>query len=284
MPVVLGEVYKKCLEEDPKQRPESFLDIANALEDSCPKCLAWGEQLWHRQQADFLSPALAHQHTQTLQKQGLRVLLVQRKERLAGLIKGRKTKQVIEPYISLAAQSLSMGSPLEACDLHRDALVLNPCWAAHPRLLTNLGNAEGSLGNAAQKKELLERALKIVEGFYGQDHPEVARTLMSLGNAEGSLGNADQKKKLVERALKIFEGFFGQDHPEVAKTLNNLGNAEGSLGNADQKKKLVEHALKIKEGFYGQDHPEVAKTLTNLGNAERGLGNAARRRSSLSAL
>ena len=278
MPDVLLEVCKKCLEEDPKQRPESFLDIANALEDSCPKCLAWGEQLWHRQQAEFLSPALAHQHTETLQKQGLQVLLVQRKERLAGLMKGRKTKQVMEPYIELAAHLLSMGSPLEACDLHQDALVLNPCWAVHPRLLSNLGNAEGDLGNAAQQRELLERALKIFEGFYGQDHLEVARALSNLGNAEGSLGNAAQQKELLERALKIFEGFYGQDHPEVAKTLGNLGNAEGDLGNAAQKKELLERALKIFEGFYGQDHPELAKTLCNLGNAEGSLGNAAQQK------
>ena len=274
MPEVLREVCEKCFEEDPKQRPESFLDIANALEDSCPECLAWGEQLWHRQQAEFLSPALAHQHTQTLQKQGLQVLLVQRKERLAGLIKGRKTKQVIEPYFSLAALFLSMGSPLEACDLHRDALVLNPCWAVHPRLLSNLGNAEGSLGNPAKRKELLERALKIEEGFYGQDHLQVAKPLTNLGNAEGDLGNAAQQKELLERALKIFEGFYGQDHPEVAITLCSLGIAEGSLGNAAKKKELLERALKIEEGFYGQGHPEVAKTLTNLGNAEGSLGNA----------
>ena len=315
MPEVLREVCKKCLEEGPKQRPESFLGIANALEDSCPKCLAWGEQLWHRQQAEFLSPVLPHQHTQTLQKKGLQVLLVQRKERLKHLIHGRKTKQVIEPYMSLATQSLSMGFPIEACDLQRDALVLNPCWAVHPQLLSNLGNAEGSLGNADQKEELLECALKIFEGFYGQDHPEVARTLTNLGNAEGfrqkelleraltiqkgfygqdhpevartlgnlgnaegSLGNAARWKELLEHALKIFEGFYGQDHPEVAKTLTNLGIAEGSLGNADQKKELLERALKISEGFYGQDHPEVARTLTNLGIAEGSLGNAAQQK------
>ena len=39
------------------------------------------------------------------------------------------------------------------------------------------------------QKELLERALKMKEGFFGQDHTEVAKILTNLGNAEGSLGN-----------------------------------------------------------------------------------------------
>ena len=39
--------------------------------------------------------------------------------------------------------------------------------------LANLGNACGSLGNAAKRKELLERALVIEERHYGPDHAEL---------------------------------------------------------------------------------------------------------------
>ena len=41
--------------------------------------------------------------------------------------------------------------------------------------LGSLGNAYGALGDAKQKKELLERALVIEERHYGKEHPEVAR-------------------------------------------------------------------------------------------------------------
>ena len=234
LPEVLEEVCKQCLQENPMERPENFLAIASALEKSCPMCFLWGEQLWHQQQAAFSSPALAHQHRGAVQMQGLEVLRLQRMDRLGHLIKGRKTKQAIAPCIHLANKMLSMGSPAEACHQCREALLLNPCWAVHPELLASLGNAEGDLGNASSKKELLERALKTLEGFYGQDHPEVAKTLTNLGNAEGALGNAARQKELLERALKIKEGFYGQDHPEVAITLTNLGNAEGDLGNASR--------------------------------------------------
>ena len=273
LPECLQKICNACLQEKPEKRPASFREIADDLEENRPQCLEWGRQLWEQQQAKFSSPALAHQHSSALQEQGLQVLVAQRENRLRLLMENHKTKQVIEPYMALAREYRRLGSPAPAIELCREALMLNPCWAVHPALLANLGNAEGSLGNAARRKEHLERALKIEEGFFGLDHPEVAKTLTNLGIAEGSLGNPTRKKEILEGALKIFEGFYGQDHPEVAITLTNLGNAEGDLGNPTMQKELLERAFKIFEGFYGQDHPEVANILTSLGIAEGSLGN-----------
>ena len=54
------------------------------------------------------------------------------------------------------------------------------------------------------RRELLERALKIKEGFYGQDHPEVATTLANLGMAEYQLGRVEAGKKILEKAAEPF--------------------------------------------------------------------------------
>ncbi|CAL1158634.1 unnamed protein product [Cladocopium goreaui] len=139
--------------------------------------------------------------------------------------------------------------------------------------LTNLGIAHGDLGDYRQKKDLLERALRITEQHYGKEHPEVAASLASLGNAHGSLGNYSQQKDLLERALRITEQHYGKEHPYVGVTLTNLGNTHESLGDYRQQKDLLERALRIKEQHYGKEHPEVAITLTNLGNAHGYLGN-----------
>ena len=88
--------------------------------------------------------------------------------------------------------------------------------------LTNLGNAHGSLGDYRQKKDLLERALRIKEQHYGKEHSEVAITLTNLGNAHGDLGDHRQKKDLLERALRIKEQPYGKEHPEGALILTNL--------------------------------------------------------------
>ena len=42
------------------------------------------------------------------------------------------------------------------------------------------------LGDYSQQKDLLERALRILEQHYGKEHPEVAKTLANLGNAHGA--------------------------------------------------------------------------------------------------
>eukprot|EP00971_Amphidinium_carterae_P167919 3326960-Amphidinium_carterae.1 len=72
----------------------------------------------------------------------------------------------------------------------------------------NLGTAYGDLGDESKKRDYLERALWIQEAHYGQNHPDVARTLMSLGNAYGALGDASKKRDHLERALRIDEAHY----------------------------------------------------------------------------
>lgn len=161
------------------------------------------------------------------------------------------------------------------CELERAHGLDHPSVAV---ILTNLGNAYGDLGDAAKKRDLLERALSIKEQEYGPDHRELGITLTNLGNAYGALGDATRKRDLLERALAIMEREFGSDHRDVAITLTNLGNAYGDLGDATRKRDVLERALLIKESEYGPDHREVGITLTNLGNAYGDLGEPAQQR------
>ena len=120
------------------------------------------------------------------------------------------------------------------------------------KTLMNLGVVEGFLGNQAEKKAHLVRALAIFEAHHGAEHPAVARTLTNLGNAEGALGHCAEGKAHLVRALAIDEAHYGAEHPEVAITLGNLGVAEGFLGNHVEKKAHLVRALAIKEAHYGQ--------------------------------
>ena len=63
-----------------------------------------------------------------------------------------------------------------------------------------------------EKRDLLERALRIKERHYGPDHFQVTSTLASLGNAHGDLGDATKKRDFLERALRIKERHYGPDH------------------------------------------------------------------------
>eukprot|EP00971_Amphidinium_carterae_P183868 3650241-Amphidinium_carterae.1 len=111
-------------------------------------------------------------------------------------------------------------------------------------------------------RDYLERALRIFEGYYGEEHHRVAATLANLGNACGSLGDALKMRDYLERALHTFEGHYGQEHPHVASTLINLGNAHGPLGDAAKQR----------------DYRSVATALANLGVAHGCLGDAFKER------
>ena len=62
-------------------------------------------------------------------------------------------------------------------------LPVSPCPPEVASTLASLGGAYGALGDAARKRDLLERALAIELREFGPEHREVAVTLTSLGNA-----------------------------------------------------------------------------------------------------
>jgi tetratricopeptide (TPR) repeat protein len=173
-------------------------------------------------------------------------------------------------------------------------------------VLVNLGNAHGALGDAAKKKELLVKALRIQEEaasrsrMGGKDCSDVTRTMVStivnLGNVWGDLGSSATKKEFLERALALQEALLKEKsspstYLELATILHNLGAAYGETGDFWKQRDALERALRIKETQvqakcqwcwfpvelcqwvvslclqFGADHFELAKTLANLGLA-----------------
>lgn len=117
-----------------------------------------------------------------------------------------------------------------------------------------------------------ERALKLSEETFGQDHPEVAVSINNLGLVLKTLGHLDQARELYKRALAIDEVAYGPDHPETATDLNNLATLLHDLGDLTQARLLLERALSIYQTFYGSDDPHVAIASNNLGTVLIDLG------------
>ena len=61
-------------------------------------------------------------------------------------------------------------------------------------------------------KNLLERALNIMEQHYGEDHVEVAITLYNLARAHAALGDRGNEAQILTKVLPIFERHFGVHH------------------------------------------------------------------------
>ena len=275
LPAGLHQLCQKCLDANPKKRPRSFAEIAATLEKVCPSCILWGLALWDQQQAYFDSSGHAMRHVESVCKQGLEVLLSQRRHFSEDRIAESDALEL------LAREHLRMHNSANAVELYKEAVTVDPWKAVAPNILNNLGNVYGTLGDVPKKRDLLEKALKMYEAHFGEkDHPRLASTLASLGNAYGALGDVPKKRDLLEKALKIKEAYFGEkDHPDLASTLHNLGDAYGALGDVPKKRDLLEKALKMKEAYFGEkNHPHLAITLHNLGDAYGALGDVPKKR------
>eukprot|EP00971_Amphidinium_carterae_P187854 3728976-Amphidinium_carterae.1 len=118
-------------------------------------------------------------------------------------------------------------------------------------------------------RDYLERALRILESHYGEEHSSVAVVLTNLGNACGTLGDAHKKHDHLVRALRIKESSFGRQHPEVAITLHNLAAASSQLGDLSSAHEQVERALRIfRAGSLGAEHPNALKAKRLLADIE----------------
>ncbi len=144
-----------------------------------------------------------------------------------------------------------------------------------------LGLVLRDLGELAEARNCVERALHLKELAYGPEHPQVAITLDNLGLVLQDLGDSAAARSCHERALQLKEKAYGPEHAEVAITLGNLGLVLADLGELAEARRCQERALQLKEKAYGADHPEVAITLGNLGLVLQDLGEMTAARGSL---
>src|SRR5206468_1437134 len=92
--------------------------------------------------------------------------------------------------------------------------------------LTNLAMVLKDLGQAAEAKPLLQRALVILEGTYGGEHPIVATSLTNLALVLKDLNQAAEAKPLLMRAHQIAEKTLPANHPTRAKIAAHLAHGQ----------------------------------------------------------
>ncbi|MEK6257075.1 MAG: tetratricopeptide repeat protein, partial [Planctomycetota bacterium] len=140
------------------------------------------------------------------------------------------------------------------------------------RLLNCVGIYLRIRAEYAEAKQILTRAVRVVEMALGSENSVAAVSVNNLGRVLQELGDLPGAKEAFERALKIGEQVIGPDHPQVAIFVNNLGDVLRALGDLSGAKQAFERALKIDEQAYGPDHPNVARDVNNLGRILQDLG------------
>ena len=113
-------------------------------------------------------------------------------------------------YGSLGFKERSMQYIERAFSVMQSAAPLNPNEIERRQFagdvsstLTDLGHAYLSVGNTTQARKILDLALQGHKNLYGDDHPEVMRTLTVMGITYTMQGNWPEGKKMRKEAAKV---------------------------------------------------------------------------------
>lgn len=154
-----------------------------------------------------------------------------------------------------------------------DELLLAP--KATGRLLNQMGLYYQGRARYAEARQTYERALRIYESAFGENHAWVAAAVSNVGSVLRALGDLAQARKFFERSLRINEAALGPNNPTVAIDVNNLGGVLQALGDLTHARKCFERSLRIHEAALGSNHATVAIYVNNLGSVLQAQGNLA---------
>ncbi len=146
----------------------------------------------------------------------------------------------------------------------------NHLW--YVRNLGTLANLRLEAGDIEKSKELVERAIAILDTIQETQGLLYAGLLNNLGNLDRETGDYDRANELLQRALIAGERLRGPDSFYVSTTLQNLGIVARERKEYAAAEAYEMRALRIRETLVGPDHPDVAQILINLANIYRSKG------------
>jgi tetratricopeptide (TPR) repeat protein len=189
---------------------------------------------------------------------------------------------VAAAYRDVATGYGRLGRPLEAIKFCQEAIRLDEEHYGAENVpdstlstnLCNLGSQYIATSEYEKAAEMLEKALKILDGRGVSI--ELAAVLHNLGTAYRNLKKSERALSYLEKALSIQKQLYGIDraHLETAKTLTNLGNLCSQLGRLEKAIDYFSESLNMKYALYGPNatHQSIAVTLGNMGNVYYLLG------------
>jgi serine/threonine protein kinase/tetratricopeptide (TPR) repeat protein len=131
--------------------------------------------------------------------------------------------------------------------------------------LFNVSDPGESRGSTVTARELLDKAVRDIEGKLNDD-PGVKGTLLyTMGQVYEDLGLSPQALELTQKALAQLRSVAPPDQPAIARALLQQAVITFHLGQYDKAEPLYREALAILEKRFGPDDPEVARILDDFG-------------------
>jgi tetratricopeptide (TPR) repeat protein/predicted phosphodiesterase len=141
--------------------------------------------------------------------------------------------------------------------------------------------ALNALGNWAEARELLERAVGIHTATYGRRHWVLGDALRECGAALREEGDLPRAMSRINEALAIFESVSDQRPFSRAASELELGRTHAALGDSPEAAASFERALSLIRATYGEGHWFAAEILVDLAASLHQLGNISRAEATL---
>ncbi|HEY8211666.1 MAG TPA: serine/threonine-protein kinase [Myxococcaceae bacterium] len=128
-------------------------------------------------------------------------------------------------------------------------------------LLTSLGTLELDQGRMEAARASYERAVRLLDGSVGREHPLYLGALSNLATATEATGHPAQALHLLEEAIPLIARLRGPEHPQVAAALWSVAKCQLSLRQLAQAHQTLDRALEIARARLGPQHPRIAGYL-----------------------
>jgi tetratricopeptide (TPR) repeat protein len=175
-----------------------------------------------------------------------------------------------ENYPAMDA-SLQRALATEAAMPHPDPLRM-------ARRVARLGTARHKSGRSDEAIPALEKAVKLHEDAYGEDHLETAGLLSELGQIHRAQTNHNDAQECLKRALRIHERELGFDSQEAVRDLHHLAGSFEESGDIESAAAQYERALSLKLRILGGNLDELAEMQFGLAGIYIGWSRYARAR------
>ena len=147
----------------------------------------------------------------------------------------------------------------------REAQSLEAEPGVQAELLQTLGGIAQNLGRLDQAETLLKRALELRRAAFGQDHPDVARSLVASGQLASARGKYDDAEREIREGLAMLRRHLSRKDPEVARAVSALGRVLENAGRYPEAIRELEEAVRLQSRRPGLEG-DLSQSLTELAN------------------
>nr|HQU71151.1 tetratricopeptide repeat protein [Calditrichia bacterium] len=134
-----------------------------------------------------------------------------------------------------------------------------------PEILNNLAIVQEGRGQFAEARDLIEKALDIVnQVFRGEHNPTRTLLYSNLGDVQCSLGSYGEALKNCRQALRMQEYKLGQRHPDMLPVLVKLARVYRKRGQFEDALDCCRRGLHIIERKLDLHHPYISSMLQQI--------------------